>query len=98
MRHNKKPIKVINAETKEVISFESQFDFARSIKVNRATISKWDKRKLLKGVWIYEEATDSTLSVHKNFLLSSGKKKQCSKCQIILSLEVQFCPICNTRQ
>jgi hypothetical protein len=98
MRHNKKPIKVINAETKEVISFESQFDFARRINVNRATISKWDKRKLLKGVWIYKEIETASLSKHKHFLIANGKGKQCRKCQIILSLEVQLCPICNTRQ
>ena len=98
MRHNKKPIKVINAETKEVITFESQFDFARKINVNRATITKWDKNKLLKGVWIYEREADSTLPQHTQFLISNGKNKQCKKCGILLSLEVQVCPICNTRQ
>jgi hypothetical protein len=99
MRHNKKPISVINVETGEIIEFGSQTDFARVVSVNRSTINRWkDKNRTLKGVWIYKEATDSTLSIHKDFLLSNGKKKQCRKCQIILSLEVQVCPICNTRQ
>lgn len=97
MNHRKK-IKVVNTETGEVLSFASQYDFAKSIKVNRATISKWDKRKLLKGVWIYKEIETASLSQHKHFLISTGKKKECKKCHIILSLEVELCPICNTRQ
>lgn len=94
----RKKIRVVNAETGEMLSFESQFAFAKLINVNRATISKWDKRKLLKGVWIYKEPESTSLFQHKQFLIQNGKKRECSKCKIILSLEIKVCPICNTRQ
>jgi len=94
----KKSISVVNIETGEVVVFESQSEFARTISVNRATINKWNKKRLLKGVWVYKEVPDRSIKKHQEFLLAYHKNKECPQCHIILALDVEICPICNTRQ
>jgi hypothetical protein len=94
----KKSISVVNIETGEIVVFESQAEFARTISVNRATINKWNKKRILKGVWIYKERPDKSLKKHQEFLLTYRKNKKCPQCHIILALDVEICPICNTRQ
>ena len=96
--NHRKPISVVNIETGEIIVFESQSEFARTISVNRATISKWNRKRILKGVWIYKEVPDRSFNKHREFLLKYGKEKECPQCYILLSLHVEICPICNTRQ
>jgi len=96
--NHRKPISVVNIETGEIIVFESQSEFARTISVNRATINKWNRKRILKGVWIYKEVPDRSLKKHQEFLLTYRKNKECPQCHIILSLDVEICPLCNTRQ
>ena len=95
----RKPISVINTITGEEIRFESQFDFARAIKVNRASVTKWVKKKsLMRGVWMYKDETDPAISEHQKFLLAKPDYNKCKGCAIVLSSVVTLCPICNTRQ
>jgi hypothetical protein len=94
----KKSISVVNIETGEIVVFESQAEFARTISVNRATINKWNRKRILKGVWIYKEVPDRSLKKHQEFILAYRKNKECPQCHIILALDVVICPICNTRQ
>lgn len=95
----RKPISVINTITGEEIRFESQYDFAKTIKVNRASITKWVKKKsLMRGVWMYKDETAPDILEHQKYLLAKPQYNKCKGCGIVITQVVTLCPICNTRQ
>lgn len=94
----RKPISVINTLTGEEIKFESQYDFAKAIKVNRASVTKWDKKRLMRGVWMYKDEPNEEMIAHTEFLLSKPQYRKCKGCGIVITQTVTICPICNTRQ
>jgi len=94
----RKPISVINTITGEEIRFDSQFDFAKAIKVNRASVTKWNKKRLMKGVWMYKDETAPDILAHRKYLLAKPQYNKCKGCEIVITQVVTLCPICNTRQ
>jgi hypothetical protein len=94
----RKPISVINTITGEEIRFDSQFDFAKAIKVNRASVTKWNKKRLMKGVWMYKDETAPDILAHREYLLAKPQYNKCKGCGIVITQVVTLCPICNTRQ
>ena len=69
------------------------------IKVNRASVTKWVKKKsLMRGVWMYKDETAPDILEHQKYLLAKPQYRKCKGCGIVITQVVTLCPICNTRQ